>query len=101
MEGMKKAGANLLVVELAFGDEEFELEPGENILQLRGGGVMWQKERLLNIAIEQLPADCTKVAWLDNDLIFDDPRWLERTSTWKLQPVAPGPRFSRRPSSGS
>lgn len=80
MEGMKKAGANLLVVELAFGDEEFELEPGENILQLRGGGVMWQKERLLNIAIEQLPADCTKVAWLDNDLIFDDPRWLERTS---------------------
>lgn len=80
MEGMKKAGANLLVVELAFGDEEFELEPGENVLQLRGGGVMWQKERLLNIALGHLPADCTKVAWLDNDLIFDDPRWLERTS---------------------
>ena len=80
MEGMKKSGANLLVVELAFGDEEFELEPGENVLQLRGGGVMWQKERLLNIAVERLPADCTKVAWLDNDLIFDDPRWLERTS---------------------
>ena len=80
MDGMKKSGANLLVVELAFGDEEFELPAGDNVLQLRGGGVMWQKERLLSIAAAQLPPECRKIAWLDNDLLFDDPRWAERTS---------------------
>lgn len=80
MAGMKRDGANLLVVELAFGDEPYELEAGPGVLQLRGDGLMWQKERLLNIAVETLPKECRKVAWLDNDLLFDDPRWIERTS---------------------
>ncbi len=80
MAGMKEVGANVLVVEAAFGDEPYELEAGEGVLQLRGNGVMWQKECLLNIAVASLPKECRKVAWLDNDLLFDDPRWLERTS---------------------
>ena len=78
--GMEASGANLLVVEMAFGDEEFELEPSDNVLQLRGTGVMWQKERLLNVAAARLPSSCTKVAWLDNDLIFENPDWAEQTS---------------------
>ena len=35
------------------------------MLRLRGSGVMWQKERLLNIAALTLPASCTKIAWLE------------------------------------
>ena len=50
MAGMEDNRANVLVVELAFGDEEFELPKSKNVLRLRGSGVMWQKERLLNIA---------------------------------------------------
>ena len=50
MEGMRETGANVLTAELAFDNEEFELAPGPAVLQLRGGGVMWQKERLLNLA---------------------------------------------------
>ena len=71
----------LLAVELAFG-EDFELDAGDAdiLLQLRGRDVMWQKERLLNLALEALPARCTKVAWLDCDLIFSDPDWAGRTS---------------------
>lgn len=80
MAGMKAVGANVLVVELAFGDEEYELPAGDGVLHLRGNGVMWQKERLLNVAAATLPKECRKIAWLDNDLLFDDPRWLERTS---------------------
>jgi hypothetical protein len=80
MAGMQKAGANVLVVESAFGDDPFELEPGENVLQLRGTGVMWQKERLLNIAAAQLPASARKIGWFDGDIIFKEPDWLERTS---------------------
>jgi hypothetical protein len=80
MAGMRKAGANVLVVESAFGDDPFELEPGENVLQLRGTGVMWQKERLLNIAAARLPASARKIGWFDADIIFKEPDWLERTS---------------------
>jgi hypothetical protein len=80
MAGMQKAGANVLVVESAFGDDPFELEPGDNVLQLRGTGVMWQKERLLNIAAAQLPASARKIGWFDADILFKEPDWLERTS---------------------
>jgi hypothetical protein len=79
MAGMEKAGANVLVVESAFGDDPFELDPGENVLQLRGTGVMWQKERLLNIAAARLPASARKIGWFDGDIIFKEPDWLERT----------------------
>ena len=78
--GMERAKVNLLVVELAFDDEEFELPESDRTLRLRGSGVMWQKERLLNVAASKLPRSCTKIAWLDNDLVFEDPNWFERTS---------------------
>ena len=52
---------------------EFELRPGDAdlLIQLHGGDVMWQKERLLNIGVARLPAECTHVAWLDCDLVFE------------------------------
>ena len=80
MAGMDRAAANVLVAELAFGSDPFELEPGSRVIQLRGGDVMWQKERLLNIAAARLPGSCRKVAWLDADILFDEPDWLQRTS---------------------
>lgn len=39
---------------------------------------MWQKERLLNIALAALPGECDSVAWLDCDVIFDSNDWPER-----------------------
>jgi hypothetical protein len=71
----------LLTVELAF-DGDFELEPGdaEILVHLRGGDVMWQKERLLNIAIGKLPPSCAKVAWLDCDVVFEDDDWAARAT---------------------
>jgi hypothetical protein len=80
MAGMESVGANVLVVEMAFGDAPFELEPGERVLQFRGDSIMWQKERLLNVAASHLPKSCTKVGWFDADLIFKETDWLERTS---------------------
>lgn len=79
LAGMTAVGANLLVVELAFGDGEFELDPGEHVLQLRARDVMWQKERLLNVAAAHLPASCRKVGWFDADILFMESDWLERT----------------------
>ncbi|MCL6728717.1 hypothetical protein [Sphingomonas hankyongi] len=80
MDGMKKSGANVLVAELAFGEEEFELPAGDGVLRLRGDGLMWQKERLLNIAAATLPKSCTKIGWFDNDVLFGNPDWVRLTS---------------------
>lgn len=42
--------------------------------------IMWQKERLLNIAISQLPDRYTKVAWIDADVQFLNCNWLQEAS---------------------
>ncbi len=55
----------------------FELQPAdaEILLQISGGDVMWQKERLLNVAMQSLPRDCEFVAWLDCDVVFQRHDW--------------------------
>jgi hypothetical protein len=78
--GMNSIGANLLVIELALEDGAFELGDEHNVLRMRGNGLMWQKERLLNLANAHLPASCSKVAWLDCDLLFENSAWLRETS---------------------
>lgn len=66
----------LLVVELTR-DGEFELGPDDAdiVLQLTGEDRIWQKERLLNIGAEHLPDHVDYVAWVDCDVVFDDPNW--------------------------
>jgi hypothetical protein len=66
----------LVAVELSFGGE-FELESGDAdiLIQLSGRDVLWQKERLLNVALGSVPADCDKIAWLDCDVIFERSDW--------------------------
>ena len=68
----------LATVELAF-DEPFCLGPGDAdvLVQLRGGGRMWQKERLLTLAERALPPHCNQVMWIDADVIVHDPNWPE------------------------
>ncbi|HEX2190538.1 MAG TPA: hypothetical protein VHG51_16640 [Longimicrobiaceae bacterium] len=66
----------LVTAELSF-DGEFELgeDEAEILVRVDGGDVMWQKERLLNVAASALPAGVEKVALLDCDIVFDDPGW--------------------------
>ncbi len=72
-------GVPLVAVELSF-DGNFELcsDDAEILVQLRGGDVMWQKERLLNVALRSVPAECEKIAWVDSDVLFDHDRWADR-----------------------
>jgi hypothetical protein len=77
----KEQGLKLLAVELAFGKKFFELkkEDAEILIQLRTKDVLWQKERLLNIGIKNLPPDCDKFAWIDADVIFLNDNWIKDT----------------------
>lgn len=71
--------APLLTVALEFG-ETAELSAGDAdiLVRLTEGDVLWQKERLFNLALEYLPAACEKILWLDADTVFPEPDWLER-----------------------
>jgi len=69
----------LLIVELALGDAEFAVDPSccDLLLRKRSSCVLWHKERLLNLALASLPPDCDKVAWLDADILFLNPGWVD------------------------
>lgn len=70
------SGIPLLTVELAFNDDPFELPAGRDVMQLRGGDVLWQKERLLQIGAERLvDQGFGGIVFLDADLIFERDDW--------------------------
>ncbi|HEX8955756.1 MAG TPA: hypothetical protein VF798_05760 [Burkholderiaceae bacterium] len=73
--GIRAAGVACITVECAFGQQEFELQPAADILQIRCETLVWQKERLLNLAAGWLPPQCQYVAWLDCDILFKRKRW--------------------------
>ncbi len=72
-------GIPLLTVEW-HPEGKFQLGPDDADLSIRicGGDLMWQKERLLNLALARLPAEVEFVAWIDCDVIFCDPDWGAR-----------------------
>lgn len=101
-EGLRRQGLPLATVELAFGDKPFALDSGDAdlLLQYRTSSVLWHKERMFNVALKHLPADCDKVVWLDADIIFQDDRWVEKTSALLqeyavIQPFSHAIRFPK------
>ena len=72
-----KKHADLFPIELSFNGEFFITD--ENVIRIHGdsNNVLWQKERLLSIALENLPEEYTNVAWLDCDIIFENNNWVE------------------------
>jgi len=83
-------GIPLLAVELSFnGVFELNADDADQVLHINGGDVLWQKERLLNLGLRQLPADCDTVAFLDCDILFGDPAWAgEVTALLQRAPMA-------------
>ena len=79
-QSLQRSDVPLLTVELAFGDQPFALPAGPHIIRKRAADVMWQKERMLNIALDALPPDCKCVAWLDCDIRFQDCRWAQHAT---------------------
>jgi len=68
----------LVTVELSF-DGQFELskDDADVLIQISGGAILWQKERLLNIAIRSVPTSVKNIAWLDCDILFGRNDWAE------------------------
>lgn len=71
----------LVTVELSF-NGRFELsdDDADILIQLSDGAVLWQKERLLNLAVKAVPSDVDKIAWLDCDVILDRTDWIDEAT---------------------
>lgn len=70
-----------MAVELSH-NGHFQLRPedAEILVQIECKDLLWPKERLLNVALQSVPRDCRIVAWLDCDVVFEEPDWTERTA---------------------
>ncbi|SEP40939.1 hypothetical protein [Propionispora vibrioides] len=80
----KRNGLNLLCVELAFNDANYELTKNDADIMIyvkaKGNSIMWQKERLLNIGLKKLPRECKKIIWIDCDILFENKNWVTETA---------------------
>jgi GR25 family glycosyltransferase involved in LPS biosynthesis len=70
-----RSHGDLFPIELSFSNNFFIED--KNLIRISGdqSNILWQKEVLLNIALEQLPKEYTDVAWIDSDIIFNDTHW--------------------------
>lgn len=77
----QRLAAPLVTVELSF-DGHFQLgsDDADILVQIQGRDVMWQKERLLNVALRSVPPACRKVAWVDCDVVFSHDDWVAQAS---------------------
>lgn len=73
-EWAERLGFPHVCYELAFGEPEI---PGAVVVRGSWENVLWQKERLINLAVAQLPPEVEFVAWVDHDLVFANPHWLD------------------------
>lgn len=68
----------LIAVEYSVGDFELREGDAEILVSLRGRDVMWQKERLYNLARRHLPRHCEQVLWIDCDVVLAGEAWPDR-----------------------
>jgi hypothetical protein len=63
-------------------DRDFQLTEGDAdvLLQVGGGDLMWQKERLLTMAVAALPDHVKYVAWIDCDVLFENVNWADEAA---------------------
>jgi glycosyltransferase involved in cell wall biosynthesis len=92
-ERVRSQGLKLLIVEVASEEGAFALDGrvADRMIRVKSSAVLWQKERLLNIALDHLPDACDKVAWLDADILFENPQWVAETSRLLNEYVAVQP----------
>ncbi|ACB95330.1 hypothetical protein [Beijerinckia indica] len=84
---MLDSGVQLTVVEHAFGERAYELDPNDStlrhvkIVQVRGGPEqeLWLKEGLVNLGIGHLPEDAKYICWEDADIRHVRADWASET----------------------
>ncbi len=87
---LERQGVELWTIEASLPRKEFQVPEGQRVVRrtLPGDDWLWQKERLLNLLIAELPPRIQKIAWLDGDLLFQSDQWATMASqaldTWPV-----------------
>lgn len=81
-EGVRAQGLKLMIVEATFDGQRPAMrdEYADTVVRRHASSVLFLKENLVNIGVAELPADCDKVAWLDADVLFENPNWVQETA---------------------
>ncbi|PRC94347.1 hypothetical protein [Solimicrobium silvestre] len=68
----------LLAIELRCNDH-FDLsdDDADIVVRVAEGSSLWQKERLLNVAVNHLPSDVEYIVFVDCDIIFERSDWAD------------------------
>lgn len=82
---LRHVSAPVALVEISM-DGNFQLSDADADLVVRmvSGESVWHKEAALNRLVASLPEACSYVTWIDVDLHFPEPDWLEQVR-WGLQ----------------
>lgn len=74
-------GVELYVSEIAFGQRDFEVTKRDDShhLRLRTKDELFLKENALNLTVARLPSNWKYVAFIDADIHFLNPHWVEET----------------------
>lgn len=74
-ESLKVSGIPCITMECHPPGECSDLAEFDDVHTVISRHIMWQKERLLNLAIARLPKEWDVVAWLDCDVLFENRDW--------------------------
>lgn len=74
----KSFGWPVYTLELVFGNRNPEIL---DAFHVRGNSYMFHKERLCRLLEQRIPKRYTKIVFLDADIIFENTKWYEETST--------------------
>lgn len=77
-EWIKRIDRKVKCYELVYNDNEPEIE-GSIVINGTDDNFMWQQEALFNYAVSQEPDDIDYIFFLDHDLYFENPYWLEES----------------------
>lgn len=77
-QNLQKYGIPLYTIECAFKKQKHYLPVDKYHFRVRSNSILWHKERLINLAVSQLPKSVKYVAWLDSDIIYDNPLWFDK-----------------------
>lgn len=73
---MALAEANLFAIEADFQGEQ--VYPHARVIRATRRQILWQKERIINLAVQSLPSQFDCVAWIDADLLFLSKNWQQQ-----------------------
>lgn len=76
-----ETNVNLYIVELINPGQEYQItqKNNPNHLQLESKYILWMKECMINQGVKLLPSDWKAFAFIDADIIFDNPHWVNDT----------------------